>query len=90
MGFKRSLGLGTFFAVTLTGGSWLLALPFYPQRCIGCGVSRDEAQAVIRDAAAPALAGTPTTAADERLALVAVAILGLLAVVSVLLVVFRG
>ncbi|VAX34551.1 hypothetical protein MNBD_NITROSPIRAE03-1231 [hydrothermal vent metagenome] len=36
-GHKRSLGIGTLFAVLLTGGFWLLALPFYPKRCIVCG-----------------------------------------------------
>lgn len=36
-GHKRALGWGTFFAVALTAGFWLLALPFYPQRCIICG-----------------------------------------------------
>jgi len=39
-GHKRALGWGTFFAVVLTGGFWLLALPFYPMRCIICGYSR--------------------------------------------------
>lgn len=36
-GHQRRLGFGTFFAVVLTGGLWLLALPFYPKRCIVCG-----------------------------------------------------
>ena len=36
-GFQRKLGFGTFFAVILTGGLWLLALPFYPKRCNICG-----------------------------------------------------
>jgi hypothetical protein len=36
-GFQRKLGFGTFFAVILTGGFWLLALPFYPKRCSVCG-----------------------------------------------------
>jgi len=35
--FKRSLGFGTFFAVILTGGFWILAIPFYPIRCTQCG-----------------------------------------------------
>lgn len=38
-GFKRSLGFGTFFAVVFTAGFWLLAIPFYPQRCINCGLT---------------------------------------------------
>jgi hypothetical protein len=37
-GHKRAIGWGTFFAVVLTGGLWLLAIPFYPKRCIICGV----------------------------------------------------
>lgn len=36
-GHKAALGWGTFFAVILTGGLWLLAIPFYPKRCIVCG-----------------------------------------------------
>jgi len=35
--FKRHLGFGTFFAVILTAGFWLLAIPFYPIRCTQCG-----------------------------------------------------
>jgi hypothetical protein len=38
-GHKRALGFGTFFGVVITGGFWLLALPFYPVRCIVCGKS---------------------------------------------------
>ena len=36
-GFKRSLGWGTFFMVIITGGFWLLLIPFYPTRCTRCG-----------------------------------------------------
>jgi hypothetical protein len=36
-GHQRKLGWGTFFAVILTGGLWLLLIPFYPSRCIICG-----------------------------------------------------
>lgn len=36
-GFKRNLGWGTFFAVAITFGFWLFAIPFYPSRCIRCG-----------------------------------------------------
>ena len=42
-GFKRHLGWGTFFMVVLTCGFWLLAIPFYPSRCINCGISQSEA-----------------------------------------------
>jgi hypothetical protein len=41
-GYKRVLGFGTFFAVLLTAGFWLLALPFYPKRCITCGLRKTE------------------------------------------------
>lgn len=34
---KRSLGFGTLLAVLITGGIWLIAILFYPQRCIACG-----------------------------------------------------
>lgn len=36
-GHKRALGWGTFFAAVLTGGIWLLAIPFYQKRCVICG-----------------------------------------------------
>lgn len=36
-GFRRSFGLGTVLALLLTGGLWLVALPFYPLRCRECG-----------------------------------------------------
>lgn len=35
--FRRAFGWGTFFAVVISGGLWLLALPFYPIRCSTCG-----------------------------------------------------
>ena len=43
-GFKRSLGFGTFFMVLLTFGLWLLVIPFYPARCINCGLTRGAAR----------------------------------------------
>jgi hypothetical protein len=42
-GFKRALGFGTFFMVLLTAGLWLLVIPFYPARCIACGLTRGSA-----------------------------------------------
>jgi hypothetical protein len=42
-GFKRALGFGTFFVALLTAGFWLLAIPFYPVRCINCGLARGSA-----------------------------------------------
>jgi hypothetical protein len=38
-GHQRKLGFGTFFAVVLTAGFWLLAIPLYPKRCIICGTT---------------------------------------------------
>ena len=42
-GFKRALGVGTFLMVLLTFGLWLFVIPFYPARCITCGLPRNEA-----------------------------------------------
>jgi hypothetical protein len=42
-GFKRALGFGTLFMVILTCGFWLLLIPFYPARCINCGLRRGTA-----------------------------------------------
>jgi hypothetical protein len=36
--FQRAFGWGTFFAVLVTLGGWVLALPFYPVRCRECGL----------------------------------------------------
>jgi|GEM_PF-4929379 len=36
-GHKRAFGIGTFIACLVTGGIWLVALPFYPIRCMICG-----------------------------------------------------
>lgn len=41
-GYKRVIGFGTFFAVLLTAGIWLLVLPFYPKRCITCGLTKSD------------------------------------------------
>jgi hypothetical protein len=35
--FQPAFGWGTFFAVLVTLGGWLVALPFYPLRCRACG-----------------------------------------------------
>jgi hypothetical protein len=43
-GFKRALGFGTFFMVVITGGLWLLAILFYPLRCIACGLTSSDAR----------------------------------------------
>src|ERR1035437_2529468 len=40
MGFKRALGWGTYLAIVLTGGLWLLSIPFYPKRCVVCGTPK--------------------------------------------------
>jgi hypothetical protein len=39
-GYKRALGWGTFFAVIITFGFWIFAIPFYPKRCIRCGLKK--------------------------------------------------
>jgi len=36
-GHKRALGIGTLLMAIVTGGLWLLVIPFYPKRCIVCG-----------------------------------------------------
>jgi hypothetical protein len=41
-GYKRALGFGTLFAVLLTAGFWLIAIPFYPKRCITCGLKKSD------------------------------------------------
>jgi ribosomal protein S14 len=43
-GFKRSLGIGTIIMVLITSGIWLLLIPFYPVRCINCGLTRGTAR----------------------------------------------
>lgn len=43
LGFKRALGFGTLFMVLLTFGLWLLVIPFYPARCMNCGMTRRSA-----------------------------------------------
>jgi hypothetical protein len=37
-GHKRALGMGTLLGVLFTGSLWLVAIPFYPKRCIVCGL----------------------------------------------------
>ncbi len=39
-GYKRAFGIGTLIAIFLTGGLWLLIIPFYPKRCIVCGLGK--------------------------------------------------
>lgn len=39
-GFKRHLGFGTFFAFLATVGMWIIAIPFYPKRCVVCGYAK--------------------------------------------------
>lgn len=33
---KRQIGIGTFILAIITGGFWLLAIPFYSKRCPMC------------------------------------------------------
>jgi hypothetical protein len=44
-GYKRALGWGTFFAVVLTAGLWLLLIPFYRRRFVICGTLSPESPA---------------------------------------------
>lgn len=37
---KRRFGVGTLLLVVLTGGFWLLLMPFYSQRCKLCGTTK--------------------------------------------------
>lgn len=40
-GFRAHYGfIGTTLLLLLTSGLWLLALPFYPKRCVACGCCR--------------------------------------------------
>ena len=34
---KRKIGIGTIILILLTGGLWLLTIPFYAVRCSICG-----------------------------------------------------
>jgi len=61
-GHKRSLGAGTIIALVLTGGFWLFALPFYPQRCVVCGLSG---------------AGTESNASSSRVVILLVVLLAI-------------
>jgi len=45
-GFKRHFTIWTLILVCLTWGAWILALPFYPKRCIVCGMLYDEARKI--------------------------------------------
>jgi hypothetical protein len=33
---KRQIGVGTLILILLTGGFWILLIPFYSQRCSIC------------------------------------------------------
>jgi hypothetical protein len=63
-GHKRALGWGTFFAVVLTGGVWLLALPFYQSRCVVCGLA-EELPPLPRAPARPQRTDAPPVAPDD-------------------------
>ena len=41
-GHKRSTSFATFFAVIITMGIWIFAIPFYPKRCIICGMTKGD------------------------------------------------
>jgi hypothetical protein len=50
-GHKRSIGIGTLIIALLTFGFSLFTIPFYPKRCVICGLA-DGAKAVVRTPAA--------------------------------------
>jgi hypothetical protein len=61
--FRQAFGWGTFFAVVCTGTLWLLALPFCPLRCGGCGRKwADRASATLTPA--PKVPARPRTVKD--------------------------
>ena len=37
-GHKRAIGFGTLVAILLTSGLWLVAISFYPKRCVASGL----------------------------------------------------
>jgi hypothetical protein len=43
-GHKRHLGWGTFFGSVVTLGTSLAAIPFYPKRCIICGMEKEQTE----------------------------------------------
>jgi hypothetical protein len=45
-GHKRSIGVGTALGAVVTGGASLLAVPAYGKRCIVCGLTVEQANAL--------------------------------------------
>ncbi len=45
-GHKRALGMGTALGALVTGGASLLAVPCYGLRCVICGLTVEQAQAL--------------------------------------------
>ena len=37
-GHKRRFGVGTIVMLVITMGWWIMAMPFYPRRCVICGL----------------------------------------------------
>lgn len=37
-GHKRRFGIGTIVLLIITMGWWIFAMPFYPKRCVICGL----------------------------------------------------
>jgi len=46
-GHKRHLGWGTFLGSVVTLGTSLAAVPFYPKRCIICGMEKEQEQQTV-------------------------------------------
>ena len=43
-GHKRVVGVGTIFASLITCGIWIFLTPFYPKRCVVCGLTKAEGE----------------------------------------------
>ncbi len=56
---KRELGFGTFFAVLLTFGFWLLIIPLYPRRCSFCKSTPPFLSSVRPDLPPPSVTSAP-------------------------------
>jgi hypothetical protein len=63
-GHKRSIGVGTALGAVVTGGASLLAVPAYGKRCVICGLTVEQAHAVIRFSSWPLPPAFRSTRAD--------------------------
>src|SRR5947209_2013999 len=70
-GHKRAIGAGTVLGGVVTGGFSIFAVPFYPKRCVVCGLSTSET-----DATKPP--SSKVTEADKKQGRIVMLILGAL------------